>query len=197
MAILTATRTRQLMARRQPGAGQLEKRMNTNVRSSARRSRWQRLEEDRPARILLAEDDDEMRKLLEVELRADGYVVFAVSDGTEMLEALSDMSGLPFAVPDIIVMDVRMPGCSGVHILAALRAAQWLTPVILITAFGDARLHEEATRLGAAVIFNKPFDLDDLRTALLHLLGDEPRSPERELASDSDEAAPSESSKPR
>ena len=58
------------MARRLLGAGQLEKRMNTNMRSSARRSRWQRLEEDRPARILLAEDDDEMRKLLEAELQA-------------------------------------------------------------------------------------------------------------------------------
>ncbi|CAN5922641.1 sporulation initiation phosphotransferase Spo0F [soil metagenome] len=137
-----------------------------------------------------------MRKLLEAELRADGYVVFAVGDGTEVLEALSDMSGLPLSVPDIIVMDVRMPGCSGIHILAALRAAHCSTPVILITAFGDARLHEEATRLGAAVVFDKPFDLDDLRTALLHVLGDEARSPKREHASDSDMGTSPKKSKP-
>jgi DNA-binding response OmpR family regulator len=121
--------------------------------------------------ILLAEDDDEMRHMLEAELRADGYVVFPVNDGTEMLEALSEASRLPSAAPDVIVMDVRMPGYSGLHVLAALRAAQWTTPVILITAFGDARLHEEAAKLGADVVFDKPFDVDDLRTALLHLVG--------------------------
>jgi DNA-binding response OmpR family regulator len=119
----------------------------------------------------LAEDDDEMRHMLEAELRADGYVVFPVNDGTEMLEALSEASRLPSAAPDVIVMDVRMPGYSGLHVLAALRAAQWTTPVILITAFGDARLHEEAAKLGADVVFDKPFDVDDLRTALLHLVG--------------------------
>jgi DNA-binding response OmpR family regulator len=82
---------------------------------------------------------------------------------------LSELSKLPLGPPDAIIMDVRMPGYSGIHILAALRAAQWSTPVILITAFGDARVHEEGARLGAAVVFDKPFDIDDLRTALLNL----------------------------
>lgn len=123
----------------------------------------------RCASVLIAEDDDEMRELLHAELRADGHEVYTVSDGTEMLELLSDVSQLPFTVPDVIIMDVRMPGCSGLHILAALRAAQWSTPVILITAFGDPRLHAEAVRLGAAVVFDKPFDIDDLRAALLHM----------------------------
>jgi len=119
--------------------------------------------------VLLAEDDAEMRHFLYAELRAAGHVVATMSDGTEMIEALSEMSKLPFGTPDAIIMDVRMPGYSGLHILAALRAAGWSTPVILITAFGDPRVHQEGARLGAAVVFDKPFDIDDLRTALLNL----------------------------
>jgi DNA-binding response OmpR family regulator len=119
--------------------------------------------------ILLAEDDAEMRHFLYAELRADGHVVSMTCDGTEMIEALSGMSKVPFAASDVIIMDVRMPGYSGLHILAALRAAEWSTPVILITAFGDQRVHEEGARLGAAVVFDKPFDIEDLRTALLNL----------------------------
>jgi len=119
--------------------------------------------------VFLAEDDAEMRHLLYAELRAAGHVVSPMRDGTEMIEALSEMSKLPFGTLDAIIMDVRMPGYSGLHILAALRAAQWSTPVILITAFGDRRVHEEGARLGAAAVFDKPFDIDDLRTALLNL----------------------------
>jgi len=119
--------------------------------------------------ILVAEDDTEMRKLLYDELRADGHAVSTRCDGSEMLEALSGVSKAPILVPDVIIMDVRMPGYSGLHILAALRAAEWSTPVILITAFGDARVHEEGARLGATMFLDKPLDIDGLRAAL-HLI---------------------------
>lgn len=116
--------------------------------------------------ILLAEDDTEMRRYLYDALRADGHTVSTMRDGSEMLEALSGVSDLPIVVPDVIIMDVRMPGYSGLHILAALRAAQWSTPVILITAFGERRVHDEGARLGAIAVFDKPFEFDDLRLVL-------------------------------
>jgi len=119
--------------------------------------------------ILLAEDHAEMRHYLYAELRADGHHVSTTGDGNEMMHALTSLSELPIAMPDAIIMDVRMPGCSGLQILAALRAARWTTPVILITAFGETKLHEEAARLGAAAVFDKPFDVDDLKTALRNL----------------------------
>lgn len=147
---------------------------NTNPGSSGPGG-WGQHARGRVTRILLAEDDHEMRQWLEAELRSDGYAVAVARDGTELLEALSEVSRLSFAVPDIILMDVRMPGYSGLHVLAAVRAAGWKTPVIIMTAFGDPRLHEEAARLGANVVFDKPFDLDDLRTALLHV-AETPRS---------------------
>jgi CheY-like chemotaxis protein len=127
--------------------------------------------------ILLAEDHVEMRHYLYAELRADGHHVHTTGDGREMMNALTSLSELPIVMLDVIIMDVRMPGCSGLQILAALREARWTTPVILITAFGEKQLHEEAMRLGAAVVFDKPFDVDDLKTALLNLdhLGSAPQ----------------------
>ena len=62
-----------------------------------------------------------------------------------------------------------MPICTGLQILEALRQAHWHTPVILMTAFGDEATRKRAESL-LAVLFDKPFDMDDLRTAVAHLL---------------------------
>ena len=68
-----------------------------------------------------------------------------------------------------------MPICSGLQILSALRDAHWRTPVILMTAFGDEATCKQAESL-SAMLFDKPFDLDDLRTAVANLLPcDRPR----------------------
>lgn len=152
--------------------GKLEEMMNVNTGTHEQRAEPRR-ECTRPLNVLLADDDIEMRHLLFTQLHADGHVVSTVRDGTEMLEALSEVSDFPVMVPDVIIMDVRMPGYSGLHLLAALRFANWTTPVILITAFGDVRLHAEAARLGAAVVFDKPFDVDDLRAALWRMSQDD------------------------
>jgi DNA-binding response OmpR family regulator len=63
-----------------------------------------------------------------------------------------------------------MPVCSGLEILAALRAAHCAIPVILMTAFGDERTKGEAKRLGASIL-DKPFTLDALRSAVSTVLG--------------------------
>jgi DNA-binding response OmpR family regulator len=141
------------------------------------------------SRVLLADDDREMRDLVAIALRLDGAEVVVARDGTELLAHLgsmcsetaprfrhdehpgsrptSDRAGQPsFA---LIVADIRMPGCSGLQVLEGMRRAGWNTPMILMTALGDratrARVEEQR-----AVLFDKPFDVDDLRTAALHLL---------------------------
>jgi DNA-binding response OmpR family regulator len=124
-----------------------------------------------PPRILVAEDDDEMRRLVVEALRKDGYDVVAVNDGGRLLVALAhgfvDRGGADLA--DLVVSDVRMPVCTGMQILEQLRAAHWHVPMILMTAFGDPATREHARTLGA-LLFDKPFDLDDLRTAVASLL---------------------------
>jgi DNA-binding response OmpR family regulator len=124
-----------------------------------------------PPRILVAEDDSEMRRLVVEALRKDGYDVIALSDGGRLLVTLAHEfvyeNGTELA--DLVVSDVRMPICTGMQILEQLRASRWRIPVILMTAFGDAATREHARTLGA-LLFDKPFDLDDLRTAVASLL---------------------------
>ncbi len=112
-----------------------------------------------------------MRRLVVEALRQDGYDVIAVADGGRLLVTLAheyvDKSGAGLA--DLVVSDLRMPVCSGMQILEQVRAAHWRIPVILMTAFGDQATRDHARMLGA-LLFDKPFDLDDLRTAAAALL---------------------------
>ena len=118
-------------------------------------------------RILVAEDQAEMRVLLRRALIRRGYEVVDAPDGPHLVQAIVDGLLAPQTqVPDLIVTDVRMPGYSGLEVLARLRREGWTTPVILITAFGDAQLHAEAKQLGAACVLNKPFAMEDLVAAV-------------------------------
>jgi DNA-binding response OmpR family regulator len=116
------------------------------------------------ARVLLADDDPDLRGLLSLTLRRAGYDVVEAADGVELLDRIEATIAKRdyFAV---IVADVHMPGLTGLDVLAALRCTSWTTPVILITAFGDPATKAEADDLGATVL-EKPLDLDGLRTAV-------------------------------
>jgi DNA-binding response OmpR family regulator len=123
-----------------------------------------------PVHVLIAEDDADMRKLLAERLRREGFEVLEARDGRELVELIAAqvLGGSGDRPPiDLVISDVRMPGMSGLDALASLRRHDWGTPFIVITAFGDADTHAEARRLGAAAVFDKPFDVDDLCTAAL------------------------------
>ena len=126
----------------------------------------------RPPCILVAEDDEDIRTLIAVALRRDGYDVVEAKSGAELLEHIgsSMLFGESCPAPDVIVSDVRMPGFTGLEVLAGLRDANWQTPILLITAYGNEDTYEEAQRLGASGVFDKPFDIDDLRTAIVNLV---------------------------
>ncbi|OLD45753.1 MAG: hypothetical protein AUI48_11440 [Chloroflexi bacterium 13_1_40CM_2_68_14] len=119
-------------------------------------------------RILLVEDQLEMRRLLVSVLQADGHVVVEASDGLQALTPLLGRPGDPEI--DLVVTDVRMPRCTGLDLLAFVRLERPLMPVVLITGFGDAPTHAEARRLGATAIFDKPFDLYAFRDTVRGLL---------------------------
>src|SRR6185369_6720787 len=104
-----------------------------------------------------------------VHLNDDGYEIVQARDGIELVRAIHrfEMSMLPMG---LIISDVRMPGFTGLETLEYLHYARLRVPVILMTAFGDARTHAEARALGAAHVFDKPFDVDHLRAAVARLL---------------------------
>lgn len=112
--------------------------------------------------ILVAEDDRELRRLLVDALVEAGYPARAASDGRELLSELGAASRGEVPLPHALVVDVRMPRCSGLDVLRAMRMAGWHQPVIVITGFGDPQLHASAVEVGASVVLDKPLDTDDV-----------------------------------
>lgn len=107
-----------------------------------------------------------MRDMLAIMLRRDGHEVIPFPDGRRALAYIETILMVEDApAPDLIISDVRMPGPTGLEILAAIRKVGFEVPVILITAFGDKASHREAFELGAAMI-DKPFAIDTLRSTV-------------------------------
>jgi CheY-like chemotaxis protein len=115
-------------------------------------------------RIVVAEDDREMRRLVVEALRKDGHEVVEVTDGGRLLVRVAEAFELDpsLASIDVIVSDVRMPVCSGLDLIERLFDARWDVRCILMTAFGDDETRRRAERVGA-VLFEKPLRLEELR----------------------------------
>lgn len=114
-------------------------------------------------RLLLAEDDFDMRTLLAWSFRRTGYEVVECPDGVRLLDFLfSSDPPVNSGDFDLIVSDIRMPGVTGLEVLEGTHELKGFPPMILITAFGDRETHEKARRLGAAAILDKPFEIEDL-----------------------------------
>jgi DNA-binding response OmpR family regulator len=122
------------------------------------------------ARVLVAEDDPEMRRLVVEALRKDGHDVMEAADGGRMLVRLAEaFDGKPSVVSiDVIVSDMRMPLYNGLELLERLAEARWRVPCILMTAFGDEETRQRTDRIGA-VLFDKPLAMDALRAAVNRL----------------------------
>lgn len=126
--------------------------------------------EHRPPRILVAEDDDEMRSLVAEALVRDGYDVLSVGDGGGLIARVADQLNHPERGGfDLIISDVRMPVTNGLSVVEALRRVGCKVAVIMMTAFGDDHLRRRVHELDA-VFFEKPFAVDDLRHAVYRLV---------------------------
>lgn len=121
------------------------------------------------ARILVADDDEAMRSLVSSELASEGFMVSEAVSGTDLLLSLDTANEDAASGVDLIVLDFRMPGMSGLEVLRLLRAAHWGTPAILMTAFADPKVIAEAGRLGVPVL-SKPFPLETLTRVAISLL---------------------------
>lgn len=131
--------------------------------------------EPRRVRVLIAEDDHDIRVGLRQLLEVAGYSVDCVSTGADLLGYLS-----PWILgertrkdppADVIVTDVRMPGFNGLNIVEGLRAHGFHQPVIVMTAFGDDTMRERVARMGQATLIDKPFDpvaLEQLLASFVH-----------------------------
>jgi len=108
---------------------------------------------------LVVDDDDGVRYMLAGVLEEEGVTVSQAQSGEQALARLDDP-----ATPEIhlVVTDMRMPGMSGLELLAAVRQRPNPPKVVMITAHGNERLAVEATKAGAYDYFRKPFELEEL-----------------------------------
>jgi two-component system, NtrC family, nitrogen regulation response regulator GlnG len=108
-----------------------------------------------PPIAVLAEDDGELRDLVGTALGNAGFDVRQARDGMELLAS----AALPETLPDLIITDIDMPRCNGLSALGAIHRFAPQIPCIVITSFADPTTCEEARRLGAEVVLDKPFDI--------------------------------------
>jgi DNA-binding response OmpR family regulator len=125
--------------------------------------------EARP-RIVVAEDDPDMRALVADTLRRDAYDVMEVPNGGALLVRIGRQYRGEETI-DLLVSDVRMPVVTGIAILRALRAAHSTMPVVLMSAFADAATRREAESLDA-VLLDKPLHPSALRAEVRRLLAE-------------------------
>jgi DNA-binding response OmpR family regulator len=118
--------------------------------------------------LLVVEDDREMRSLLCDEFWSAGYQLREARDGDEAF--LSVLK----SVPDVILTDLRMPA-GGADYISRLRSVAPQCPILVITAFGDARLRAEVLGAGASAYFDKPVRISDLKLKVEELLSDSRR----------------------
>jgi two-component system, OmpR family, phosphate regulon response regulator PhoB len=118
--------------------------------------------------ILVCEDDSNLRTLVRLAL-GDGYRIIEAADGNEALELVRAVK------PDLIVLDLMLPGRSGLELLSAIRRENGhaRTPVVVISAW--AHSDEAAVAAGADRFVAKPFDPDELQTTVAELLEDNGR----------------------
>src|ERR1700678_2115170 len=126
------------------------------------------------ATVLIVEDEEKLRRVIELQLKTAGYEVEQAGTAEDALK-LADNA-------DVIITDLRLPGLSGLEMLQQLRSQDLRTPVIVMTAFGSIETAVEAMKSGAVDFLRQPFSLDHLMTVRTKALEVRPlRDEKREL----------------
>lgn len=117
-------------------------------------------------RILIVEDRDSLRRMLELALRQEGYSVDSAADGGSGIRLVERQDF------DLVLTDLKLPDGSGLQVLAASRTAQPRVPVVVLTGFGTVATAVEAMKLGAYDFLEKPVAIDDLYRLIERALGE-------------------------
>lgn len=114
----------------------------------------------RPPVVFVVDDDLSVRRSLTRLLTAAGYEVETCASAREFLEREAHVG------PSCLVLDVRMPGLTGLDVQAALAGAGRRTPIVFVTGHGDISMSVTAMKRGAVDFLTKPFDAEDLLAAI-------------------------------
>src|ERR1043165_3445257 len=115
------------------------------------------------AKILVADDEQNLRRVLVAMLRRDGHEVVQAASGVEAIDRLAEV--------DIVITDLRMPGADGMEVLRTASKSFPQVPVIMITAYGSVGQAVEAIKAGAFDYIEKPFEQDSIRAIVEKAIG--------------------------
>ncbi|MFT8363898.1 MAG: response regulator [Sporolactobacillus sp.] len=107
-------------------------------------------------RVLVVDDQYGIRILIKEILKKDGIETLLAANGTQALKLLVEEK------PSLVLLDMRIPGMSGVEILKKIKEISPETAVMIMTAYGDDEMLAESRENGAAAYFPKPFDIGEL-----------------------------------
>ncbi|MGE5183595.1 MAG: sigma-54-dependent transcriptional regulator, partial [Acidobacteriota bacterium] len=116
-----------------------------------------------PAKILVADDEQNLRRVLAALLRREGHDVVQAASGLEAIEHLADV--------DVVITDLRMPGADGMEVLRTASRNHPHVPVIMITAYGSVGQAVEAIKAGAFDYIEKPFEQESIRVIVDKAIG--------------------------
>jgi two-component system response regulator AtoC len=116
-----------------------------------------------PAKILVADDEQNLRRVLTALLRREGHDVVQAANGVEAIERLADV--------DVVITDLRMPGADGMEVLRTASKNHPHLPVIMITAYGSVGQAVEAIKAGAFDYIEKPFEQEAIRIIIDKAIG--------------------------
>lgn len=119
-------------------------------------------------KVLIVDDQNGIRVLLVEVFNAEGYKTFQAANGKLALDIVQSEN------PDLVLLDMKIPGMDGLEILKRIKQMNSEIQVIMMTAYGELDMINEATDLGALKHFTKPFDIDELRVAVNSVLSAQP-----------------------
>ncbi|WP_088036758.1 response regulator [Evansella clarkii] len=117
-------------------------------------------------KLLIVDDQFGIRVLLNEVFEKDGYETMQASNGKQALKIIEEKE------PDLILLDMKIPGMDGLEILKEIKKMDVKSHVIMMTAYGELEMINEAMRLGALTHFAKPFDIDEVRAEVRKYLND-------------------------
>ncbi|NHM30116.1 response regulator [Neobacillus terrae] len=111
-------------------------------------------------KVLIVDDQFGIRILLNEVFQKEGYKTFQAANGLQALDIVKKHA------PDLVLLDMKIPGMDGIEILKRMKVIDPDIRVIIMTAYGELDMIQEAKDLGAITHFAKPFDIDDIRAAV-------------------------------
>ena len=114
--------------------------------------------------LLIVDDQLGIRMLLKEVFAQEGYEISLASNGYEALKIIEEKQ------IDGVLLDMKIPGMDGIQILKKIKEKSTDIPVMMMTAYGELNLIQEAMSLGSSLYFTKPFDIFEVRDAVNNLL---------------------------